>query len=214
MFPIVIPSVGYDSGLSGMLAVSMTGMACNFGQHLDLDIKRDTFFDDLFINELHTSYLDHDISIGTLVERIRDHFDDRGGAWGFKFSKGLNLLPLYQRMYPNLQILTGSMTRAARLDAVIATCLAEDSIMSATVPEIWADIEEQSLGIEDATREQRTLVIPHELFQGHRQQALAKMAEFMGGDYRSGNVAKMVDSALRKLLHVFHESEVGSGFSS
>lgn len=213
-FPLVIPNIGYDAGLNAMLAVSITGMGVNLGRHLQMDITRDTFFDDQVIGELNEQYLSHEISIGSLVEKVRSHFDDRGGAWGFKLTHGLSLLPIYRRMYPDMALLTGRLGEDVRLNNVITQLSQEDTILGATLPEIWTEIEAKMNGLNEFTTKVPTLVIPAELFEYQRQKGLAQMAAFLGGDYRSGNVAKMVDSAQRKLLHVFDEKEVGSGYVS
>ena len=84
--------------------------------------------------------------------------------------------------------------------------------MSATLPDLWAEVEHKAHTLSQLSMAMPTLVIPYDLMEFYRQKALSKVAEFIGGDYRSGNIARMVDSAQRKLLHVYNESEVGSGF--
>lgn len=210
-YPLIIPNVGYDHGLNAYLAVSITGMGVNFGRHVSMDQGRDTFFDDEVVTDLHQQYLDHDISIGTLTQKIREYFDDRGGAWGFKFSVGISLLPLYKLMYPEMSVLVGRLQGDSRLHNLIAQLMREDSILAATLPETWEDVEAKMHTLNEFTQGVPCMVIPDELFINQRQKALAQMAAFIGGDYRSGNVAKMVDSALRKLMHVYDEREIGSG---
>jgi hypothetical protein len=211
-FPVILPNVGWDKGLTGKIAVALTGMGVNLGQEISPDNTLTSFFDDIVLEEINREYLDHDISISVFVERVREHFVDRGGAWGFKFSMGLGVLLIYLSMYPDASIIAAALNDHTQLNYIMHFLHREDHEQSATFTEIMDYVARNHMYISDAMRfAQSSMIIQEGLFEGNRQKALKDLSIFIGGDYKSGNVTKMVDSAQKKLHHVYTLEGLGSG---
>lgn len=210
MYPIIVPSIGFDDRLAAHIAVSLTGMSVDMGNYLDMSKGTCSFFDDRRVNELSRDYLGHRITWDRYVEQMIEYFTARSEPWGFKFTTGIEMLPLFRHFLPEMSVIIPVPDEDhVELEMHEAALVAGDSPTMPTIAEHLQRYRAWKKSAERLTNIVPCLLIPHNFFYEFREKALVKIAEMLcnnNRDYR--RIGRLVRSAERKMQYVYTGAEV------
>lgn len=207
MYPIIVPCFGFDDHLAANLAIALTGMGVDMGNHVSDDARSTSYFDDIYFSELNRAYLEHRVSLGRFVEQAVEYFTARSEPWGFKMSVGLELLPMYKHFLPEMSLLIGVPDKVAFYRDMFYGAMDHDRVDALTLKEYWDKRAMEDRAIEEATQLVPSMMIPASFFDEQREKALIKIVEFIGIAINRDQRGRLVKSALRKLSMVYSMAE-------
>ena len=207
MFPVIVPSIPFDSYLSANIAIALTGMGVDMGAKLSMDFSSGDLFDNEKVNELNALYASGKITMERLGDMLREYVGGMTHPMGFKM-RHTELLPFCRRVWPEMTMIVGLGNQEMAEDDILDACLLA-SRPGLLIGDMVRAADASAFDVSRAARRAPTLHIPIEQFNTpeQRPRALKRMAEWIGGKAEGGEVGRMVEAAQRKLYFVYEEGE-------
>jgi len=124
MFPVIVPSIPFDSYLSANIAIALTGMGVDMGAELCMDFESGDLFNNRKVEALNGLYTSGEITLERLGEMLREYTEGMTYPMGFKYGGEPELLAFYRRVWPNMSMIMGLSDRdTAEEEALLGVVL-------------------------------------------------------------------------------------------